>query len=205
MMLAAPLPLLPNRRVLTAFVISIAAHGAVLLNWHWHAFAPAQLSETQPIDVRLVQETPVKIARATPRAVPKPAPRPVPRTEPLPQAAPTPAPAESPNATEAAPPATDATPLVEARSDVASLHNPKPPYPLAARRNGIEGTVLLLVHVREDGNTAEVTLKRTSGHTLLDVAALDTVKHWHFVPAHRGVASVDSWVDVPIRFRLESN
>lgn len=94
--------------------------------------------------------------------------------------------------------------LVEARSDVATLNNPAPPYPLAARRRGLEGRVLLAAHVRADGACAEVQLKQSSGHALLDQTALDTVRRWRFLPATRGARAVDSWVDVPIRFRLDS-
>lgn len=94
-------------------------------------------------------------------------------------------------------------PLVEAKFHADTLHNPKPPYPLAARRQGIEGRVLLAAHVRADGACAEVRLKQSSGHGLLDRSALDTVRRWRFLPARRGNAAVDSWVDIPISFRLE--
>ena len=39
---------------------------------------------------------------------------------------------------------------------------------------------------------------------VLDDAALQTVRRWRFVPARRGDTPVESWVDVPIIFRLES-
>ncbi len=94
-------------------------------------------------------------------------------------------------------------PLVEAKFDVATLRNPKPPYPLAARRQGIEGRVLLSARVRTDGACAEVRLKQSSGHGLLDQSAFDTVRRWRFLPAKRGNAIVDSWVEIPISFRLE--
>jgi protein TonB len=94
--------------------------------------------------------------------------------------------------------------LVESRYDVTSLNNPKPPYPLAARRNGAQGRVILSVQVSASGVSNTVQLKRSSGHAVLDNAALQTVRHWRFVPARRGDAPVESWVDVPIIFRLES-
>lgn len=94
-------------------------------------------------------------------------------------------------------------PLVEAKFHADTLHNPKPPYPLAARRQGVEGRVLLAAHVRADGSCAEVRLKHSSGHGQLDRSALDTVRRWRFLPARRGSASVDSWVEIPVSFRLE--
>jgi protein TonB len=99
--------------------------------------------------------------------------------------------------------ATRLDPIVEARADVAALNNPKPAYPLAARRRGVEGRVLVSAHVHADGSCAEVRLKRSSGHVLLDESALDAVRRWRFLPARRAGAPIDSWVDVPVSFRLD--
>jgi protein TonB len=95
-------------------------------------------------------------------------------------------------------------PVVQARSDVAGLNNPKPAYPLAARRRGIQGRVLISSLVRADGGCAEVRLDHSSGHPLLDQSALDAVRHWRFIPARRGGVAIDSWVEVPVSFRLDS-
>lgn len=92
--------------------------------------------------------------------------------------------------------------LVESRYDVAALNNPKPPYPLAARRQGAEGRVVLRAQVLEDGHCAEVRIVRSSGHALLDETALATVRRWRFVPATRAGKAVSSWVEVPIHFQL---
>lgn len=96
-------------------------------------------------------------------------------------------------------------PLVESRYNVSSLNNPKPPYPFAARRNGMEGSVVLRAHVLEDGHCAEVKLLKSSGNDLLDNSALETVKRWRFVPASRGGTAVASWVEIPISFRLRND
>jgi len=82
--------------------------------------------------------------------------------------------------------------------------NPKPPYPLAARRLGQEGRVWLAVVVRPDGRPATVTITQSSGHRLLDETAADTVRsRWRFLPARRDGVPVESTVTFPIRFRLE--
>lgn len=94
-------------------------------------------------------------------------------------------------------------PLVESRYDVAALNNPKPPYPLAARRQGAEGRVVLRAQVLEDGRCAEARIVHSSGHTLLDESALSTVRRWRFLPATRAGAPVAASVDVPISFRLD--
>lgn len=85
----------------------------------------------------------------------------------------------------------------------AYLRNPPPGYPAAARRNGEEGTVTLRVLVNAEGAPREVALERSSGSSLLDAAALATVKTWRFSPARRGGEAQEAWVLVPIIFRLE--
>jgi len=86
---------------------------------------------------------------------------------------------------------------------VAYGQNPLPPYPLVARRLGMEGIVLLDVLVAPDGSAADVRLARSSGHQQLDDSAVRTVRErWRFIPARRNGAAVESRVTVPIRFRL---
>jgi protein TonB len=81
--------------------------------------------------------------------------------------------------------------------------NPKPPYPLLARRIGAQGEVLLRVLVRPDGSVAAVELARSSGFSLLDESATRTVRDsWRFIPARLDGAPVESWVEVPIKFVL---
>lgn len=105
------------------------------------------------------------------------------------------------NVAAAAPPA----PVATAPSFAAAyLRNPAPPYPVRARRNGEQGTVLLRVWVAADGAARRAEVERSSGHESLDAAALAAVKTWRFVPARRGDAAVEGVVIVPIAFRLES-
>jgi periplasmic protein TonB len=88
--------------------------------------------------------------------------------------------------------------------NAAYLRNPPPAYPAVARRNGEEGTVLLRVLVGRDGMPLKVEVDQSSRSRALDRAALDAVKDWRFVPARRGVESIEAWVRVPVSFRLES-
>jgi protein TonB len=82
------------------------------------------------------------------------------------------------------------------------LHNPKPPYPLIARRLKLEGTVIVRVLVSPAGKAEIVRMGVSSGASVLDQAALNAVQGWSFVPAQQGGQPVSAWVDVPIRFRL---
>ena len=79
---------------------------------------------------------------------------------------------------------------------------PRPGYPAVAIRRGHEGTVVLQVRVLANGDPAEVTVFRSSGHKILDKAAVRAVRKWKFVPAQRGFKTVSSTVKVPIEFRL---
>lgn len=84
--------------------------------------------------------------------------------------------------------------------------NPKPPYPMLARRLGAQGVVLLRVQVREDGTVETVELARSSGFSVLDDSAARTVREsWRFVPARIDGVPIASWVEVPIRFVLEDS
>jgi protein TonB len=60
-------------------------------------------------------------------------------------------------------------------------------YPIAAIRDGQQGTVLLRVQVDPDGKAASVVIERSSGSRVLDNAARQQVlRHWRFVPGPGG-------------------
>jgi protein TonB len=58
------------------------------------------------------------------------------------------------------------------------------------------------VRVLADGKASQVSIASSSGHEVLDEAAVEVVSQWHFVPAKRGGQAVESWVNVPINFNL---
>jgi len=80
--------------------------------------------------------------------------------------------------------------------------NPPPTYPSRARREGAQGTVILLVRVGPDGHPRHVQVATSSGHGQLDRAAIKAVRKWTFRPAKRGGRTVEGKVKVPVRFRL---
>lgn len=104
------------------------------------------------------------------------------------------------------PPAMSAPePILEApRFNATYLNNPPPDYPPSARRRGIEGKVLVRAEIQIDGSCSRVELKSGSGSDMLNQAALDAVKKWRFVPAHKGTQPLTAWVEVPITFKLEN-
>jgi len=80
--------------------------------------------------------------------------------------------------------------------------NPLPRYPLAARRRGLEGRVLLRVEIDVSGRPTAVAVLQGSGHGILDRAAARAVRDWRFQPASRAGRPVAGTVEVPILFRL---
>ena len=80
--------------------------------------------------------------------------------------------------------------------------NPPPPYPEQARRRRLEGTVVLEALVGGKGKVDNVTVHASSGHQLLDEAALRAVRDWLFEPGQRGGMPVTAKVLVPVRFAL---
>ena len=186
------LPVLRRPRpTLTAWLLSVLAHGTLLAVTDALPFSTAQPGAFREMDVTLT------MSDATPAAARKRAPAAFTTTAASSQAPTTSSVAETTGGEQ------HDEPLVESRYDVAALNNPKPPYPLAARRQGAEGRVLLRAQVLEDGRCAEVRIVRSSGHTLLDESALATVRRWRFVPATRAGTPVAASVDVPISFRLD--
>lgn len=122
------------------------------------------------------------------------------RREPPPTAAPALSPIPMQEKVEPPPPEE----LTPASANADYLRNPSPEYPGIARSRRWEGEVLLKVLVLEDGRCGELAIHASSGHEVLDQAALNAVKNWRFVPAKLGGAAVASWVTVPIGFKLDS-
>ena len=79
----------------------------------------------------------------------------------------------------------------------------KPRYPESARRQGVEGTVLLKMRITEQGSVEEVQVERSAGHPDLDQSAMDAVRRWHFEPARRSGEPVAVEVLIPVQFKLQ--
>ena len=93
------------------------------------------------------------------------------------------------------PPLQDAIPVYQ--------ENPPPKYPRIARRRGYQGTVILEVFINREGKVSDLRILESSGHSVLDRAAVASVKLWSFKPGARGEEKVEMWVKVPIRFQLK--
>ncbi len=102
------------------------------------------------------------------------------------------------------PPSPPAPVLTKASADAGYLRNPAPRYPAFAQDQGWEGTVVLNVHVLANGKPKAIEIKQSSGRKILDDSAVQAVRRWSFVPAKLGDTPTESWVEVPIDFRVSS-
>lgn len=75
-------------------------------------------------------------------------------------------------------------------------------YPTAARRDELEGRVLVQAHVLPTGRVQEARVAKGSGFAVLDDAALRASSHWRCTPARRNGVAEDSRIAVPVVFRL---
>lgn len=70
-------------------------------------------------------------------------------------------------------------------------------YPPQAVAEGIEGDVILLLRLTEDGRLVSASVARSSGHALLDAAALDAARQIGALPGNPPQTLF------PVRFRLQ--
>ncbi len=210
-----------TRRLAAFLAASLALHAAVVfvapeLKWDSVAFEPAALEVrllgTAPLPAAALPDTAAEPQVEPKRELEKVAPKtdnrqaasapPSSRPEPLVEGSFLVAPPTLPG-----PPPPEAKapsiPVTPPSFDAAYLSNPPPGYPPAARRAGQQGTVTLRVLVKRDGLPLKVEVEKSSGSSHLDAAARDTVWGWRFAPARQGGDPIESWVLVPVVFRLE--
>lgn len=186
---------------LTVVGIVVFAHLALFVFWQAQPEPPRVAVNEMSISFANMQMRQADVV-PQPEIKPEPSPEPKPRVI-EPEAPPAPEPVVQEEMTQVATPLSpvqlDAEP--DYRADY--LNNPRPPYPLVARRMGYQGKVVLNVEVLADGRAGEVKLQTSSGFEILDKSALQTVKTWKFSPATRFGRPITQWVLVPIKFSLE--
>jgi protein TonB len=75
---------------------------------------------------------------------------------------------------------------------------PSPPYPADARRRGLEGNVMLKVEVSAEGQPGVPLIESSSGHAVLDRAAIDWIRRrWRWDPGPI------RHYRIPFRFQIE--
>ncbi len=73
-------------------------------------------------------------------------------------------------------------------------------YPVRLWREGVEGEVLLRIHVTAAGTVDSVELERSSGHAELDSIALSGAWQLRYDPATEAEQPVAMWAMLPVRF-----
>ena len=81
---------------------------------------------------------------------------------------------------------------------VGVLRSVHPIYPRTAKKCGWEGTVLVRVTVETNGRASKAAVSRSSGHKVLDDAAVKAVKRWSFRPARDWNIPIRSEVVIPV-------
>jgi TonB family protein len=87
------------------------------------------------------------------------------------------------------------------RLELLRMENPR--YPEQARRNGIQGQVVLHVEISEAGDVAHIDV--LSGNPLLVPSTVETVKKWKYKPFLRGGKPIKVSTRVPLDFAFARN
>jgi len=74
-------------------------------------------------------------------------------------------------------------------------------YPYIARKKGIEGVVVILVHLDENGNPKTISIRSSSGSEILDRSALELIKK---ACPFRHNLSAELKVEIPVAYRLDN-
>ena len=82
----------------------------------------------------------------------------------------------------------------------AKVRHVPPVYPQIAQQNKIEGTVILEAVIAENGRVRDVRVLRSV--PLLDQAAIEAVRQWHFTPTLLNGEAVPVVMTVTVRFQL---
>jgi len=76
-------------------------------------------------------------------------------------------------------------------------------YPPLALRLGMQGQVLVAVSIEANGTIASATLARSSGHRILDLAAIESVRAIHRAPQlQQWLRGRSISINVPVTYRL---
>ncbi|HUW24964.1 MAG TPA: energy transducer TonB [Gallionella sp.] len=222
---------LPLRDRILIVTLVVLAHVSLL--WLMAVVPDLPSSKHHEMSVSVVLPSPPQAAPVAPVPEPVPEPKPLvkpkpkPKPEPKPQPVAEPIPVDTPQA-ETAP--ETVTPVATAETSVpaeassapsepvnsspglpdrepdyqaAYLRNPVPAYPMVARRMGWQGRVVLNVEVLASGMPGRIELYQSSGHDVLDKAAMRAVSGWRFIAARQRGQEVTKWFLVPIPFILK--
>ena len=215
------------------FAGSLALHVALYLKIHNNVTPQVTRFVSSQVDIELappvIEEPKIKEPEPPPEP-PPPADKPIPRVQSQAPVSQAPVAAEPDNSAlpssdegllEATPPGTGTpgpapvlappapppppppAPVIQAKVGADFARKPGLEYPMQARRQQWEGTVILRAQVLPNGHVGAVSVQKSSGHSALDDAALSAAKSWSFVPASQGGNPVAGAVTFPVQFKLQ--
>jgi protein TonB len=213
-----------------ALLLSLAAHAALVAVF-WHVVSNPHEPAFPLVRVELAPTPKTETVVAPPPAAAAPSVKPAAPTPthsvpahtiaraPAPLAAPPPA-AAAPQESVATSSTSDGVAVVEAASAANQPQAGTLPldlrvldwlaqyraYPLAARRAHLEGVVQLRVTLLPDGRLVDARVAQSSGHSVLDQAALDLLAHAAPLPAAFGGTRTERIeLELPIVYRMRSS
>lgn len=84
------------------------------------------------------------------------------------------------------------------------MQNERPPfeYPREAWEEGVGGETRLRIRIARDGSVDTAYVVASSGHAVLDSAALAGARELRYRPARRGADPIAVWAVLPVRYPL---
>ena len=77
-----------------------------------------------------------------------------------------------------------------------------PEYPYSAKKNRIQGQVVVRMLVTSDGTPTNITIHSADPPGVFEEASLAAAKRWKFQPGRYAGQDVDTWVLLPFNFEL---
>ncbi len=77
-----------------------------------------------------------------------------------------------------------------------------PKYPYNAKRNSIEGKVIVRMLVTKDGIPSEISIHSATPSGVFEKTAINAAKRWRFRPGQYKGRAVDTWVLLPFNFEM---
>lgn len=82
------------------------------------------------------------------------------------------------------------------RGVAVAIYTPAPKYPTKARINHWTGAGVFVCTLRPDGNVSAVYVRQSTGHEILDQAAVEALRNW------RVMVRGNNRIQVPINFTM---
>ena len=84
------------------------------------------------------------------------------------------------------------------------ISNPKPiPYPRWALRQGWQGDLEIALEILKDGHVGRYKVMKSTGHKVLDEAAVEAIHTWRFHPAMKNGKIILTCIQVPVKFQID--